>query len=144
MFARIRGTSGQVRIEPGRINDCVHQPQRPVAFRICEGERATCGCEQRRYESLFQSKELIDTTQVSGNVNTVTFRQDGEVMFVSGGKTIAHPRQHRKRTVVRLDEGIVTVFDVRRRAAIHRFTDDGSYSTTSMCVASNQQYFVTG
>ncbi|CAF0906716.1 unnamed protein product [Adineta ricciae] len=73
-----------------------------------------------------KSKELIDTTQLSGNINTVTFRPDGEVMFASG------------------DEGIVTVFDVRRRAAIHRFIDDGSYSTTSMCVSSNQQYFVTG
>ena len=42
------------------------------------------------------------------------------------------------------DEGFVTVFDVRRRAAIHRFVDDGSYSTTSMCVSPNQQYFITG
>ena len=42
------------------------------------------------------------------------------------------------------DEGYVTVFDVRRRAAIHRFVDDGSYSTTSACVSPNQQYFVTG
>jgi len=43
-----------------------------------------------------------------------------------------------------IDEGVVTVFDVRRRAAVHRFIDDGSFSTTSMCVSSNQQYFVTG
>ncbi|CAF0783944.1 unnamed protein product [Adineta steineri] len=73
-----------------------------------------------------KSKELIDTTQISGNINSITFRHDSELMFASG------------------DEGIVTVFDVRRRAAIHRFIDDGSYSTTSMCVSSNQQYFVTG
>lgn len=45
---------------------------------------------------------------------------------------------------VDLDEGFVTVFDVRRRVAIHRFADDGSFSTTSMCVSPNQQYFVTG
>lgn len=72
------------------------------------------------------SKELIDSTQISGNINSVTFRQDGELMFASG------------------DEGVVTVFDVRRRAAIHRFIDEGSFSTTSMSVSSNQQYFVTG
>ncbi|CAF3330442.1 unnamed protein product [Rotaria socialis] len=73
-----------------------------------------------------KSKELIDTTQISGNINSITFRHDSELMFVAG------------------DEGIVTVFDVRRRAAIHRFVDDGSFSTTSMCVSPNQQYFITG
>jgi len=73
-----------------------------------------------------KSKELIDSTQLSGNINSVTFQHDSELMFASG------------------DEGIVTVFDIRRRTAIHRFVDDGSYSTTSMNVSPNQQYFVTG
>ncbi|CAF1286179.1 unnamed protein product [Rotaria sp. Silwood1] len=73
-----------------------------------------------------KSKELIDSTQLSGNINTVTFRHDSELMFASG------------------DEGIVTVFDMRRRAAIHRFVDDGSYSTTNMSVSPNQQYLITG
>jgi hypothetical protein len=67
-------------------------------------------------------------------------------MFASGGKIsfIYFFCITRNNFHLLLDEGIVTVFDVRRRAAIHRFVDDGSYSTTSMSVSSNQQYFVTG
>jgi len=73
-----------------------------------------------------KSKELIESTQLSGNITSVTFRPDGDYMFASG------------------DEGLVTVFDVRRRAAVHRFVDEGSSETTSQCVSPNQQYFITG
>jgi len=64
-------------------------------------------------------------------------------MFATGGK-ISFTFSTIRNFIDLLDEGIVTVFDVRRRAAIHRFIDDGSYSTTSMCVSPNQQYFITG
>uniref|UniRef100_A0A0B7AD94 U3 small nucleolar RNA-associated protein 18 homolog n=1 Tax=Arion vulgaris TaxID=1028688 RepID=A0A0B7AD94_9EUPU len=80
------------------------------------------------YVHLFsqQSKELIDSVKMNGEVNSVSFSKDGRFMYTFGS------------------EGHVYVWDMNTRDCCHHFSDEGCINGSSVTVSPDDKYLVCG
>lgn len=73
-----------------------------------------------------KSKEWVGTLKMNGEVKALTFNKDGTKMYSHG------------------EAGQVYIWDLGSRRCLHKWTDEGCISGTSIALSPNEQYFATG
>lgn len=117
-------------VPPVKALDEFQRPSISTNFEISPDNRlmAFVGSQGQIHLFSVKSKEWIDTLKINGECNTVTFSPDSRYLFAFG------------------DDKDVNVFDMNRRGheCLHKFTDYGCLSGTSIAVSNNSQYLATG
>jgi len=73
-----------------------------------------------------KTKEWVGSLKMNGEVIAITFNKDGTKMYSHG------------------DSGEVYVWDMSSRKCIHKFTDEGCITGTSIALSPNDQFLATG
>lgn len=72
------------------------------------------------------TKRLVDTLKMNGSSRAVAFNADGSRMFSHGG------------------DGQVYVWDMKARACVHKFADEGCINGSALTVSPDSQLLATG
>lgn len=73
-----------------------------------------------------KTKEWIGTLKMNGEVFSIAFNKDGSRMFTHG------------------DTGQIYVWDMSSRTCVHKFSDQGCVTGTSLAVSPNQRFLAAG
>lgn len=100
-----------------------------------------------------QTKEVVRSLKINGDVSGVAFSHDGGKVFVNSGEfksrcdiTNGLPVSHVTKLCVRVraEEGEVYVWDLRISRCVNRFKDDGCVRGTSIAASPNGRYVACG
>uniref|UniRef100_A0A667X2T1 Uncharacterized protein n=1 Tax=Myripristis murdjan TaxID=586833 RepID=A0A667X2T1_9TELE len=82
--------------------------------------------EEEEESSRVETKEVVRSMKINGNISGVAFSHDGSKVFTNS------------------EEGEVYVWDMRSSRCLNRFTDDGCVRGTSIAASRNGQYLACG